>query len=67
MPTNINIARLAQPKIRVTEIHLAQLPELPRELRHVPGFAAWWRELKLMRERDQEAFNRLLLNRESNP
>lgn len=65
MPVNINIQRLAQPKIRITEIHLAPLPALPRELLHVPGFAAWWKALKLMRERDQEAFNRLLLNRES--
>lgn len=62
---NINIQRLAQQKIRITEVHLAPLPELPRELLRVQGFAEWWKQLKLMRERDQEAFNRLLLNREN--
>lgn len=65
MAININVQRLSQPKIRITEVHLAPLPQLPRELLRIPGFAAWWKELKLMRERDQETFNRLLLNRES--
>lgn len=64
---NINIERLSQQKIRISEVHLAPLPELPREMLRIQGMHDWWKQLKLMRERDQETFNRLILNRESNP
>lgn len=62
---NINIERLAQQKIRITESHLSPLPDIPPSLLKFPGVSQWWKQMKLMRERDQEAFNRLLLNREN--
>lgn len=62
---NINVERLAQQKIRVTEVHLSGLPDIPPSLLKFPGVKEWWNQMKLMRERDQEAFNRLILNREN--
>lgn len=66
MPANINVERLAQQKIRITESHLSPLPDIPESLLKFPGVREWWNAMKLMRERDQEAFNRLILNRETN-
>lgn len=62
---NINIERLAQPKIRITEVSLSPWPDPPQSLMSFPGFKDWWKQMLLCRERDKEAFNRLLLNRES--
>lgn len=60
---NINIERLAQQKTRITEVHLPPIPDVPVSLLKFPGVQEWNRQLKLMRERDQEQLYRALLNK----
>lgn len=63
MPANVNIERLAQPKVRITELHLPPIPDVPASLLKFPGVKEWNQQLKLMRERDQEQLYRALLNK----
>ncbi len=63
MAVNPNVQRLALQKTRVTEVHLPPLPEPPAALMRIPGVMDWWKEMKVTRERDQEALYKALLTK----
>lgn len=47
---------------QVLEIHFSPLPEPPAEMMKLPGVRAWIDQLKLMRERDTQTFQRMVNN-----
>lgn len=63
MATNVNVRRLAQQRIRVTEFHLRPLPKPPVGLLRFPGAMEWWKEMEVGRELDQQAIYQALLNK----
>lgn len=64
---NPNVQRLAMQPVSVTDVNLVPLPEPPERLMRLPGMAEWVAELKLMRERDRETLQRLILTKISQP
>lgn len=44
------------------EFHLSPLPDPPDEMLRLPGVRAWVDSLKLMRQRDIQAMQRLVAN-----
>lgn len=63
MAVNIDVRRLAQQRIRVTEFHLRPLPKPPVGLLRFPGAMEWWKEMEVGRELDQQAIYQALLNK----
>lgn len=61
MATNVNVRRLAQQKTRVTLVGLQPIPDPPPALARIPGVSAWWKEMRTIRERDQQAISNMLL------
>lgn len=62
MVTFKDLSRISLRTDQVLEIHFTQLPEPPPEFLKLPGAANWFRDLKLARERDIQAFHRLVNN-----
>lgn len=63
MAVSVDIRRLALQRTRVTEIHLAPLPEPPVALLRIPGVADWWKQMLATRERDQQQIYLALLTK----
>ena len=61
--SNIDIQRLAVQPTAVVEVELSPFPEPPPELLRLPGMKTWFESLKLMRQRDKETLQRLLLTK----
>lgn len=63
MPTTtkaLKLSRLTLRKDQLIELHIAPLPEPPENFLKLPGAAQLWSSLKLSRERDQQAFHRMV-------
>ena len=56
------LSRISLRKDQVLEIHFTPLPEPPAEMMKLPGVRTWIEQLKLMRERDTQALQRLVNN-----
>lgn len=62
MSKAIELSRRSLRRDQILELHLSQLPEPSPQLLKMPGFADWFQQLKLMRERDMQALERLVAN-----
>lgn len=62
MPTFKDLSRISLRTDQILELHFDKLPEPPPEMMKLPGVANWFRDMKLMRERDVQAFHRLVNN-----
>jgi hypothetical protein len=62
MSTAKDIRRLALRTDQVLEIHLSDWPSPPPALLKIPGVVDWWNQMKLSRERDVLAIQRLVNN-----
>jgi hypothetical protein len=63
MPTTDKARKLSRLKLRsdqLVEIHLDKIPEPPDQMRRLPGVEAWFQQMRLKEERDQQAFHRML-------
>jgi hypothetical protein len=67
MATFKDLSRISLRTDQVLEVHFDKLPEPPPEMLKLPGVASWFRDLKLMRERDVQAFQRLVVRFQSTP
>lgn len=56
------LSRTALRRDQVLEINWTPWPDPPPELLKVPGFNSWWLQMKLVRERDVETFQKLINN-----
>lgn len=62
MRTLKDLSRISLRNDQVIELNLDNLPDPPPEMLKLPGVAAWWANMKLIRERDKQAFYRLVNN-----
>lgn len=62
MSKALDLQRKSLRRDQVLEIHFAPIPEPPAELLRMPGMRAWFDQLRLMRERDTQAFQRFVAN-----
>jgi hypothetical protein len=62
MPSSTDLSRLSLRNDQVLELHLSPLQDLPPEAAKLPGIKAFWDQMRLMRERDTQAFHRLVNN-----
>lgn len=63
MPVTTKDLKLSRLKLRsdqLVEIHLAELPVPPERMAKLPGVQEWFMQMKLLRERDQQALHRML-------
>lgn len=56
------LSRLSLRRDQVLEVHFDKLPDPPPEMMKLPGVASWFNSMKLVRERDIQAFHRLVNN-----
>lgn len=54
------LSRLSLRTDQILELHFTPLPEPPPEMMKLPGVRSWFEQLKIMRERDVQALNRLV-------
>lgn len=47
---------------QILEFNFDKMPEPPPQMMKLPGVAEWFNSLRLMRERDSQAFYRLVNN-----
>mgnify|MGYP001167276457 CR=1 FL=1 len=62
MATTKELSRISLRTDQVLEIHFDRFPELPPEAAKLPGMQNWITGMKLVRERDVQAFHRLVNN-----
>lgn len=62
MSVATDLSRKSLRKDQVLEIHFSPIPEPPPEMMKLPGVRAWFEQLKLMRERDTQSFQRMVNN-----
>ena len=55
-----DLSRLSLRKDQILELNLAKLPEPPDGMMKLPGVARWWSDMVLARERDTQAFYRMV-------
>lgn len=63
MPITDKALKLSRLKLRsdqLVEIHLDKMPEPPDQMMRLPGVAAWFGQMRLKEERDQQALHRML-------
>lgn len=56
------LSRKALRRDQLLELHFADWPEPPEQMLKLPGVKDWWDKMKLARERDIQAFHRLVNN-----
>lgn len=57
-----DLSRISLRPDQILELHFDRLPELPPEAARLPGIQNWSNGMKLARERDIQAFHRLVSN-----
>lgn len=57
-----DLSRRSLRRDQILEIHFSPLPEPPPETMKLPGFRAWFEQLKVMRERDTQAIQHFVNN-----
>lgn len=62
-----DLRRISLRTDQVLEVHFDKLPDPPPEMMKLPGMAVWWTQMKLARERDMQAFQRMVNNFNSSP
>ena len=55
-----DLSRLSLRKDQILELNLAKLPDPPDGMMKLPGVARWWSDMILARERDTQAFYRMV-------
>lgn len=56
------LSRLSLRQDQIIELNLDRIPEPPPEMIKLPGIASWFNQMKLARERDIQAFYRMVNN-----
>lgn len=54
------LSRLALRSDQLVEIHLDKMPEPPEQMMRLPGVSAWFAQMRLKEERDQQSLHRML-------
>lgn len=62
MSTATDLSRRSLRRDQILELHFSPIPEPPPEMMKLPGVRAWFEQLKLMRERDTQCFQRMVNN-----
>ena len=56
------LSRLSLRQDQILELHFDKLPEPPVEMMKLPGVRRWFNDMKLVRERDIQSFQRMVNN-----
>jgi hypothetical protein len=62
MSKAIELSRRSLRRDQVLEIHFSPLPEPPQQMLKLPGVREWIDQMKLMRQRDVQALERMVAN-----
>jgi len=62
MSKAIELSRRSLRRDQVLEIHFSPLPEPPQQMLKLPGVREWIDQMKLMRQRDVQALERMVTN-----
>jgi hypothetical protein len=62
MADEATLRRISKRHDQVLEIQWSELPEPPETLKRIPGVDQWWQQMRLVRNRDIETLNKLVVN-----